>query len=847
MLKHITMVVTGLLLVAGLGARLDAGVATVWNFNGDLATTYGPGGMYYMDEDDAAHNPPGIPTGNSAYRTGTPPVGHVSTQSLTSFGTANIGGADFGYMTFPKATDTWTGYYVDHTYGPTPAGGLSQYTMMFDLRVPQSSFSTDAYMALFETNSSNGSAGDLFVGLTAAGRQGAIGISTIGYSSPGVIQPDTWHRVAWVYDQSKTVNPNDRTASIYVDGALVHQSPDTFTTESRFRPHHTGATGSNTIINPMQGFFLGTSATVGENSSADLASFLFVDRPMTQLEIQSLGGASANGLLDAVSPSPGVTAIQALSPTHYYRLNEATANTATASVIDSGGVPMTAAHVGDFSAGGAWAGANGVWLPGFEKGNAGLFHNDAGAVKLGNMIDFSPSTMTVSLWFKATDPTAPGGITDRLFQNNAGTNRLTIGLWDGKGLAIDVGGTSTSDLMLPESTVTLHDGRWHHVVAVRNGADVNNAMLYVDGVQYGSAQLVDTGSGWGNTGSTTWIGARNVGGADGDIGLFSGTSDEVSIWLNRALNATEVQSLYNAARTPAELPVYAAAVLDKGPVAYYRLNEPAGLNAGETVVNWANQGTTSTNVLGDANAGINDTSAAGMVPTFSVAGPRPTDTIGGRNLNGLESDNTAAQFFADGGVNATPDTTINLGTNPALLNSENLTYSLLFKSSSNEQYMRMVVTDPGASNDFFLVLHEGRLGLVVDANDGAGGAIALRTDTLYSDDEWHHVVAVREGDLGTDARLYVDGQLVSLSSFSVGTWGLATSAMIGARGDDRWGFIGLLDEVAIWDRALTGTDVRALYNALTIPEPGSAVLLVLGALAGVLLGGRRRRQRVCWQ
>jgi len=55
-----------------------------------------------------------------------------------------------------------------------------------------------------------------------------------------------------------------------------------------------------------------------------------------------------------------------------------------------------------------------------------------------------------------------------------------------------------------------------------------------------------------------------------------------------------------------------------------------------------------------------------------------------------------------------------------------------------------------------------------------------------------------------------------------------------------------MDEVAIWNRALTGADVLSLYNALTIPEPGSAVLLSLRVLVGLLVRRRRKRQGF-WQ
>ena len=488
--KHGIGIAVGFLLIATLGTRVDAGVANVWNFNGDLTTTYGPGGLYYMDEDHSS-NAAGIPLGNSDYRTTDPLVGRaVTTRGLTTFGTANIGGADFGYMTFPKALDNWTGYYVAHTCGRNDPvhNRLSQYTMMYDLRVPQSSFTADNWMALFQgvhTPTNNTDVGDFFVGLTGA-YEGAIGVGTVGpvgYSATGVIQPDAWHRVAWVYDESRTASPNNRTVSLYVDGALVHQSPAEFLQDSRFRPYHTGSSGGSEIINPMQGFFLATSGSPGENSSADLASFMFLNRSMGASEIARMGGVSANGLLDAF-PNADV-AVSTLAPTHYFRLNEMEANTGSATVLNVGSARTNGTHAGDFTSGNSVVGANGVWLPGFEKGNVGIHHNDKGVVNLGAGSNFAASTMTVSLWFKVPNPTFDGTYSDRLFHNNDSTNpfQITIhaggGGITGNGLVITTGGSATNDLWLPESVANLHDGRWHHLVAVRNGSGVTDAKLYV--------------------------------------------------------------------------------------------------------------------------------------------------------------------------------------------------------------------------------------------------------------------------------------------------------------------------------------------------------------------------------
>ncbi len=823
-----------------------AGIASVWDFDGDLSTTYGPGGMYYMDEDDAAHDPPGIPSGDSNYRTGTPPGGHAATRTQTSFGSDALG----GYMTFPKATDTWTGYYVDHSYArgnPPTTGGLNRYTMMMDLRVPSSSFTSDNFMSLWQTSSDNASPGDLFVRLNTSS-SGAIGISTIGYSAAGEIQPDTWHRVAYVYDEDGTSNPDGRVARVYVDGTMVHQSSSSFAGDGRFRTYHTALPGATTMVNPMQGFHLATSNNFGENSSGDFGSFMFVDRPMTPLEIQQSGSPTANGLLDATSHDvPHARAVNSLSPTHYYRLNEPSDDTSNATVVDIGMSPVTGQHEGNFPA--AVAGSNGVWMPGFETGNLALSHNDAGAVNLGSGSNFAADQMSLSIWFKVKQPTYGGGgsYADRIFLNNNSSDQLGLYAWtdgttgDDIGLVVSNGTDNAHSARLPSSVVNLHDGGWHHAVVVRHGdgtvSDGNsasraNVSLIVDGVDY-SSDLVQSGSGWGNSGSDAQIGTRSI----GAVGNFAGTTDEAAVWLGRELSVAEAQGLYEAARTSDSLPLYASAVLDSDPIAYYRFDEPSGVTGGETVVNWARRDGVSTNVLRDGVVGVSENYPNGA-PGFGANGARPSDGINGRPLNGLNADNSAALFAGyDSGVSNSTDM-VNIGNNPALMDSEELTYSMLFNTTQDDAWVRMMITDPNSLNSFHLVMSNGRLYVVT--GEGPADMPYGSTSGTYNDGEWHHLVAVRDGDLGSGLSLFIDGAAVPLT-LATGYWGEGYSARIGGYSTNATGFVGLMDEVAIWNTALTADDARGLYSALTVPEPTSVLLLAFGVFLLPLFARRRKR------
>lgn len=246
------------------------------------------------------------------------------------------------------------------------------------------------------------------------------------------------------------------------------------------------------------------------------------------------------------------SAVQALNPTHYYRLDE----TAMGAVADTGTAPSPAAHEGSFPP--AEVGAAGVPLPGFDGNNKALSNNDAGGVNLGGGSSFAADTMSVAMWFLA-----PGGVQigDRLFTNNVirlngGTeNSFQMVMPNGASgwsMAFATGNEDpqtpeTMQLGVPSSVLNVQDNQWHHVVAVRNGDDIRNLVVVIDGVDL-TTLLTPTSAGWGTTGTNAHLGVRaDDGGSDHN---HNGSIDDTAIWLNRALTVQEAQGLYNAALIP---------------------------------------------------------------------------------------------------------------------------------------------------------------------------------------------------------------------------------------------------------------------------------------------------------
>ena len=103
--------------------------------------------------------------------------------------------------------------------------------------------------------------------------------------------------------------------------------------------------------------------------------------------------------------------------------------------------------------------------------------------------------------------------------------------------------------------------------------------------------------------------------------------------------------------------------------------------------------------------------------------------------------------------------------------------------------------------------------------------------------QWYHVAAVFDRG-AAELRLYIDGLLNATSSLAAASGFTASDKLfLGAVSsqNDAFNFNGLVDEVQVYERALTATEIQSL-----LPEPTSLALLALG---GLMLVSRRRQTR----
>jgi len=116
--------------------------------------------------------------------------------------------------------------------------------------------------------------------------------------------------------------------------------------------------------------------------------------------------------------------------------------------------------------------------------------------------------------------------------------------------------------------------------------------------------------------------------------------------------------------------------------------------------------------------------------------------------------------------------------------------------------------------------------------------------TPLADDTWYHAVYMREGSLG---RIFLNGNLEAESNTMSGI--VANNRSLpyyigaiyepfGASAPANWEFEGSIDEVRIYNRALSADEIRGLA---VIPVPGAVVLAGIGAS---VVGWLRRRRVV---
>ena len=116
-----------------------------------------------------------------------------------------------------------------------------------------------------------------------------------------------------------------------------------------------------------------------------------------------------------------------------------------------------------------------------------------------------------------------------------------------------------------------------------------------------------------------------------------------------------------------------------------------------------------------------------------------------------------------------------------------------------------IVTEKGSSDEL-------AAWIVVGGSIRWAGANTFNSSTSVNDGNWKHIVFVADG---STSYIYVNGSLDATGGNKIQASANASDFVIGARANNSFNYQGQLDEIAIFNVALTQENVTAIYNSGT--------------------------------
>jgi uncharacterized repeat protein (TIGR02543 family) len=387
--------------------------------------------------------------------------------------------------------------------------------------------------------------------------------------------------------------------------------------------------------------------------------------------------------------------------------------------------------------------------------------DDYSEVAANDLLNFGTGDFSISLWVKTSS-----NETQTLFMKGGHQGRYSPSYYirlnepSGK-IAFVTGSADGSSVVLGSDNYSVSDGDWHHLIAMRSGS---NLYVYMDN------QLIMTTSGdMKNVSSSEslTIGAHYVTNSPNLTFFLNGLMDELRFY-NYALTTNEIQSLYDEGS------------LSIGLQAFYSFEGNANDAGGN-------------NFHGTENGGL--------------------QYVSGKQGFGAQFD----------GV----DDWIDIGDNHPFINeSENLTITCWYKASgdftrSDYNGLFSLMKDPGVNPNQTQITfgafwenqkHYSCFNLSDYRNSGTTGNYGHGyTNSETSINEWIFKVATLES--GT-LKLYINGNLVDSDTSSNPLIIKGGSLQFGYQSstyNNR--FEGIADEIRIYNRALSDSEIQSLYNS----------------------------------
>lgn len=317
--------------------------------------------------------------------------------------------------------------------------------------------------------------------------------------------------------------------------------------------------------------------------------------------------------------------------------------------------------------------------------------------------------------------------------------------------------TAAGDLLGTASSSLAN--QWVHVVAEFYNGDVTQSKLFINGVQQSLTQSATPSQ----TTAFATPNAQISGWRQDNFYRFSGALSEFAIY-KQALSSGQVTALYNAASTG----TYPSAVLANNPIGYWRLNDTSGASAADS-------------------SGNNHPGTIVFNPVVQgQAGPLPNGSDKAYQFNGAAVPVTIPAINTTAGANNT------------------VAFWMKWDGGNSQMPFGFQFYDLWFSNGFF-----GFNSFNSDIWGISSAGLANR---------WVHVVAVFNNGNVQLSQLFINGVQQTLaqqqsSPANANATAAVTGQISGCTGNAAFRFTGGLSEFAFYNKALTASQVAALYAA----------------------------------
>ncbi len=383
----------------------------------------------------------------------------------------------------------------------------------------------------------------------------------------------------------------------------------------------------------------------------------------------------------------------------------------------------------------------------------------------------SPS-FTISAWVKTS---GCGALNCQIFANTpggGGTGGYTLALTSSLSPSFTLRSSGAGQVLIGGSSATAN--AWSHVVITYSASSTMS--IYLNGVSVGSVAIANGVI--PNSGTT--LGNTSIGRNPNTNNIFPGLIDDVRVY-NRALSATEVTALYNSSQSSANTSSVNARV------------NPA---AGGLVGYWTMDGKDTNWAAGTMTDRSGNGNIAQLVSMSTSTSPAIGKVGQALNFDGVNNYASIPSY-----------TVLNPGTG-------NFSYSSWVKSTNTAttQYILSQRLDGNNNINFSfsskpsLLINLGGVGVInINAN----------TNTLVPVNNWYHIVVVVDRNNAANCKIYINGidqthdAITNSSSIN-----FAATYRLGVNGFGTGNFMsGSLDDVRVYNRALSATEVVGLYKS----------------------------------